>query len=67
MAKQPNYRGNSGDNNPETAELLKESLRIVDALAKYDFDDMDEGDKEDLEDLIEKAKKLTKHRLWKLQ
>lgn len=53
----------------ETAELLKDSLRIVDKLAKMDADDIfaNDDDREELEDLIEKAKKLTKHRLWKLR
>jgi hypothetical protein len=53
----------------ETAELLKESLRIVDKLAKMDIDDIhhNDDDREELEELIEKAQKLTKHRLWKLK
>jgi hypothetical protein len=53
----------------ETAELLKNSLRIVDKLAKMDADDIfaNDDDREELEDLIEEAKKLTKHRLWKLR
>jgi len=52
----------------QTAELLKDSLRIVDKLAKMDADDIfaNDDDREELEDLIEKAKKLTKNRLWKL-
>lgn len=52
----------------ETARILKESLTIVDKLAKMDADDIfaNDDDREELEDLIEKAKKLTKHRLWKL-
>jgi hypothetical protein len=55
--------------NRETAELLKDSLKIVDKLAKMDIDDIhhNDDDREELEDLIEKAKKLTKHRLWKLR
>ena len=53
----------------ETAELLKEALRIVDKLAKMDADDIfaNDDDREELEDLIEEAKKLTKHRLWRLK
>jgi len=53
----------------ETAEILKESLKIVDKLAKMDADDIfaNDDDREELEDLIEKAKKLTKNRLWKLR
>jgi hypothetical protein len=53
----------------ETAELLKDSLRIVDKLAKMDIDDIhhNDDDREELEELIEKAQKLTKHRLWKLK
>lgn len=49
----------------QTAAILKEALLIVDELSHYDFDDID--DQENLEKLIEKAKKLTKHRLWKLK
>ena len=48
------------------ARLIKEALKIVDALSKYDIDDMSSYDKENLEELIDKAKKLTKDRLWKL-
>lgn len=53
----------------ETAKILKDSLTIVDELAKMDADDIfaNDDDREELEDLIEKAKKLTKHRLWKLR
>lgn len=53
----------------ETAKLIKDSLTIVDKLAKMDADDIfaNDDDREDLEDLIEEAKKLTKHRLWKLR
>jgi hypothetical protein len=52
----------------ETAELLKEALKIVDNLGKMDIDDIQHNDDsaDELEILIEKAKKLTKHRLWKL-
>ena len=53
----------------ETAKILKESVKIVDALAKMDADDIfaNDDDREELEELIEKANKLTKHRLWKLK
>ena len=56
----------------ETAELLKDSLKIVDDIAKIDmenFDDYDnaEFDFEVLEKIVKRAKKLTKHRLWKLK
>jgi len=53
----------------EKAKLLKESLKIVDKLSKMDADDIfaNDDEREDLEDLIEEAKKLTKHRLWKLK
>ena len=53
----------------EISKILKESLKIVDELAKMDADDIfaNDDDREDLEELIEQAKKLTKHRLWKLK
>ena len=53
----------------ETAEILKESLRIVDKLSKMDVDDIshNDDDMDKLEELIEKANKLTKNRLWKLR
>ena len=53
----------------QTAEILKDSLKIVDKLAKMDADDIfaNDDDREELEELIEKANKLTKHRLWKLR
>jgi hypothetical protein len=52
----------------EKAKLIKDSLKIVNELAKMDADDIfaNDDDREELEDLIEKAKKLTKDRLWKL-
>jgi hypothetical protein len=50
----------------EKSKLIKEALKIVDELSKYDFDDMDDYEKEKLETLIEKAKKITKSRHWKL-
>lgn len=56
-------------NSHETAELLKKSLKIVDKLAKIDINDIrhDEDSADELEDLIEKAKKITKHRLFVLK
>ena len=53
----------------ETAKVLKEALTIVDKLAKMDADDIfaNDDEREELEDLIEEAKKLSKHRLWKLK
>lgn len=53
----------------ETAEILKSAIKIVDELAKIDWDDMgmDEEDMEHLEALNKRAKKLSKHRLWKLK
>lgn len=52
-----------------TGELLKESLKIVDKLSKIDVDDIsiNEDEKDKLDELIEKAKKLTKSRLWNLK
>ena len=60
-------------NEKETAKILKESLLIIDELSKFDADDLapfidDElFDFEKLEILIKKAKKLTRHPLWKLK
>ena len=53
----------------QTAEILKDSLKIVDKLAKMDADDIfaNDDDREELDELIDKAKKLSKHRLWKLR
>ena len=52
----------------ETAKILKEALTIVDKLAKMDADDIfaNDDERDELENLIEKAKKLTKNRLFKL-
>jgi hypothetical protein len=63
------YARQKKSNDKQTAEILKDSLRIVDKLAKMDADDIfaNDDDREELEELIEKAKKLTKHRLWKLR
>jgi len=52
----------------EKAEIIKSALKIVDKLGKMDVDDIshNDDDMDELEELIEKAKKLTKNRLWKL-
>jgi len=57
------------EENKEKAELIKEALTIVDELGKIDWDDMgmDEDDMNHLEALNKRAKKITKHRLWKLK
>lgn len=57
-------------NEKETAEILKEALKIVDKLAKCEFNgSMDEfiDVQDDIEELIKRAKKLTKNTLWKLK
>jgi len=56
-------------NSRQIAEILKDSLKIVDKLAKMDADDIfaNDDDREELEDLIETAKKLTKNKLFKLK
>lgn len=53
----------------EKAIILKDSLKIVDKLAKMDADDIfaEDDQREDLENLIDEAKKLTKNRVWKLR
>lgn len=57
------------ENEKEVARILKESLTIVDKLAKIDIDDVitntDEYDI--LDELIKKAIKLTKNKLFKLK
>jgi len=50
----------------DKANLIKDAIKIVDELAKYDIDDMSSYDKDELEELIEKAKKLKKNRHWRL-
>jgi predicted lipoprotein len=52
----------------EKATILKDSLKIVNKLAKMDVDNIfaEDDQREELEDLIDEAKKLSKHRLWKL-
>jgi spermidine/putrescine-binding protein len=53
----------------QTAQILKDSLKIVNALAKMDVDDIshNDDDMDNLDELIEKAKKLTKNRLFILR
>lgn len=48
------------------AKLIKDALKIVDTLGKFDIDDMSGEDKENLEELVEKAKKLRNNRLFVL-
>jgi hypothetical protein len=52
----------------ETANLIKEALKVVDELGKLDEEYImtDEKDYETLEKLIKKAKELKKNKLWKL-
>lgn len=56
----------------EKAEILKKSLTIVDKLADFDSFEINllkftREEEEKLMDLIEQAKKLKKHRLFKLK
>jgi len=56
-------------NEKEIARLLKEALKIVDELGKFEPNELialDEYELEPLEELIERAQKLKKNRLWKL-
>jgi hypothetical protein len=52
----------------EKAELIKSALKIVDKLSNMDADDIfaEDDEREKLEELIEKAQKLKKNILWKL-
>ena len=56
----------------EKSEILKEALKIVDALAKNDLDGLvenftsDDFNYNELQNLIKRAKKLKNNRLWKL-
>lgn len=52
--------------NLETAEILKESLRIAVELSKLSTVSGYNYTSEEIEDLIDRAEKLTKHRLFKL-
>ncbi len=56
-------------NEKETAELIKEALKVVDTLATFDEEYImtDEKEYEKLERLIKKAKQLKKNRLWVLK
>jgi hypothetical protein len=52
----------------EKAKLIKDALKIVDRLKKFDIDDLmrhNEG-MDELNELIEESKKLTKSRHWRL-
>lgn len=51
----------------ETARLLKEALKLVDDVAQFDIGEKDHYDIDGLEELTDRAKKLKKHRLWKLK
>jgi hypothetical protein len=53
--------------NKVKANLIKEALKIVDELAKYDIYDLKSYDKYELEELIDKAKKIKKNRLFVLK
>lgn len=53
----------------EKGELIKQALTIVDKLADA-LDEMEEFTPEEQEtiiELVDKAKKLKRHRLWKLR
>ena len=50
----------------DKANLIKDALKIVDELSKYDIDDICNDDKDSLDELVDKAKKITKNRNWKL-
>lgn len=52
----------------EKAELLKDALKIVDELGKFD-DDLEYwelDDHEEIEKLITRSKKLKRSRFWRL-
>jgi len=51
----------------EIGKILKEALKIIDELSKYDINDLDSTDEDDLGNLIERAKKIKKHRLFVLK
>jgi hypothetical protein len=56
----------------EKSEILKEALKIIDALSESDLDGLvekftsDDFDYIELQNLIKRAKKLKNNRLWKL-
>lgn len=62
MTKIEIKRINEVNNNMQKADLIKKALKIVDKLATLDV-----RDDEEIENLIYETKKLTKHRLWKLE
>lgn len=45
----------------QKADLIKKALRIVDEVAELEYDDYEE-----MSELIDRAEKLKKDRLWKL-
>ena len=49
----------------EKGKLLKEALKIVDELSKYE-EDTGEWDVDDINELIKRAKKLNKNRFFNL-
>ena len=51
----------------EIAMLLKKSIVIVDELAKLSTASGYDYTNEEVQDLIDRAEKLSKHRLWKLK
>jgi hypothetical protein len=51
----------------DKARLIKDALKIVDKLTKFDVDDLSGYDKDILEELVDKAKKLKKNRLFVLK
>jgi hypothetical protein len=52
----------------EKARLLKDALRIVDELAKCDFDGRNElvSFEDELGNLVKRAKNLKRNRFWRL-
>jgi hypothetical protein len=57
------------EDNLEKAKILKESLKIVDELATYSFEDEDDliHSFNDLYKLVRKAKDLKRSKYWKLR
>ena len=56
---------NNMNEEQEKGKVIKDALKIVDALSKFEIDDYEDSRK--LEELIEKSKKLTKNRFWNLR
>jgi hypothetical protein len=54
---------NESLDNMQKANLIKDALKIVDELATLDIHD----DRDEVDELIDKAIKLKRHRLWKLE